>query len=134
MGPHRAPRRKGGENRANRGPSRVECVYSTSFSDATTSLIAEKKITSPVWLGASAVAHCHGGSQCLCAHSHTASIQAPGAGFLSQVNSSKVNMLAAGLDLAWSGKGQSQASAVPTKIMEPRACVFCCVVFFPGCG
>lgn len=86
-------------------------------------------MTSPVWLGASAAAHCHGGSWCLCTRSHTASIQAPGAGFLSRVNFSKVNTLAAGLDLAWSGKGQSQASPVPAKIMEP-GCVYSVVLVF----
>lgn len=60
-GPTGHPEGKGGENRANRGPTGVECVYSTSFSRATTLLIAEKKMTSPVWRGASAAAHCHGG-------------------------------------------------------------------------
>lgn len=127
--PRRAPRRKGGENRANRGPSRAERVYPTSFGDATTLLIAEKKMTSPVWPGASATAHCGGGSRCPRARSHTASIQAPGAGFLSRVNPSAVNTLVAGLDLACSGTRQSQASALPAKIMEP-GCVYSVVPFF----
>lgn len=86
-------------------------------------------MTSPAWPGASTVAHCRGGSRCRCARSHTAGIQAPGAGFLSRVNSTKVNTLAAGLDLAWSGKGQSQASAAPAEIMEP-GCAYSVVVLF----
>lgn len=90
LGPHRAPRGKSDENRANREPSWAECVYSTSFSDATTSLIAEKQMTSLVWPGASAVALWRG-LRCPCARSHTASIQAPGAAFLSRVNSAKAN-------------------------------------------
>lgn len=91
-------------------------------------------MTSSVWLGASARAHCHGGSWCLYARSHTVSIQARGAGVLSQVNSSKVNTLAAGLDLAWSGEGQSQTSTVPAKIMEPGCGYSVVLVFFPSYG
>lgn len=67
---------------------------------------------------------------CLLAHCEHSAL---GAAFLSRVNSSKVNTLAAGMDLASSGKGQSQASAVPAKIMEP-GCMYSVVsIFFPSC-
>lgn len=90
-------------------------------------------MTSLVWPGASAVALWRG-LRCPCARSHTASIQTPGAAFLSRVNSAKANTLAAGMDLALSTKGQSQASTVPAKIMEP-GCVYSVVsILFPSCG
>lgn len=89
-------------------------------------------MTSPVWLGARAVALWRGlpVPVCLLAHCEHSAL---GAAFLSRVNSSKVNTLAAGMDLASSGKGQSQASTVPAKIMEPGCAYSVVSIFFPSC-
>lgn len=129
LGPHRVPRRKGGENRAKQGPSRVECVYSTSFSDATTLLIAEKKMTSLVWPGARAtlsrglrvpvrsLAHCeHSGF-------------GEWISLLSKLPSSKHACGRAGFGLEWWGTEPSQCCA--SEDNGARVCVFCCAGFIP---